>query len=405
MTLRLPHASLLSSPSHPGTNSRNANPLTFHRGETATVSFIWKTGNYEPGVHTLVATLVSANNATTGHTSAQLHFLLTAPVITASVSAVTVKPESPVVGDAVTIAIEVRNHGPATASIPVTLHFPSPDKQPETRRPRVAAGATGTAEFTWRTTRYQPGTHQFRVDVGAEPLTSHLFTVELQPPTTDFAVLDIYPPSSSRPIVKGDWMEVAAFVRNLGPHPGRATIDLYNETQRKTMYSRSVSLDSGESRVVEFTWKTLRYEVGEHRIVIEADGRYDTNRDNDRSDSATVNILTDRDITLVFGRSLTPDSITDVTAKPSVRTAAQYPEEILVVNHDAPRATGSARAIPSRQFSAETRPYEGTHETAAAYRSGQSAQTSAGHCAQYQVRVGETQPRAVLCPKAPYFIR
>ena len=372
-------------------------------GETARVSFTWKTSNYAPGVHTLTATLLTADHA--GVASAELQLLLTAPVVTAAIQGVSSRPASPVVGESVAITVTVRNDGPAAASIPVTLHFPSPDKQPETRRPRVASGATGTAGFTWRTSRYRPGWHEFRVEIGTDPPTSHRFTVELLRPVADFTVVDIYPPPASYPVVKGDWVEVAAFVRNLGPHAGRATIDLYNETHRKTMYSKSVSLKPGESRVVEFTWKTLRYDEGEHRIRAQSQASYDSNTANNRSPAATVSVLNNRDVTFGFGNNVIPDAIAGAIAKPSVRAAARYPDAILITDAGAPQTGGLGQPAPGVRFGVA--PGQRAEPGAAAPVSGPgwSAPTSAAECARLQARVGESQPRAVLCPNAPALVR
>ena len=156
-------------------------------------------------------------------------------------------------GEPVSITVSIFNEGGLAGRAPITLRFPSAGKQPETRRPRIRAGETGAASFTWRTGRYLPGTHTF----GLESLNiSETFRVALLPPTVDFVVAALYPPNSNYPIVKGDWAEVAAFVRNDGKYEGRATVRLLDLTEDRVMYSQSVNLPSGESRVVEFTWKT-----------------------------------------------------------------------------------------------------------------------------------------------------
>ena len=52
-----------------------------------------------------------------------------------SIVDVSIIPETPRVGEAVTVTVTVRNDSPIAANIPVTLRFPSKDKQPEIRRP------------------------------------------------------------------------------------------------------------------------------------------------------------------------------------------------------------------------------------------------------------------------------
>ena len=407
--------------------------------ETVRVTFTWKTANYDVGHHTLVAALLSEDNVSTGDTSAQLQFRITAPAIASRagagavgggagagavsgaapaqqlpvppqaivsrVVAIETHPQSPVVGEPVTITIAVSNDGPTAASVPVTLHFPSADKQPETRRPRVAPGSTGAATFTWRTSRYAPGAHHFRVEVGVGASTVRRFTIELHPPTVDFAVAEIYPPSVAHPVVKGDWVEVAAFVRNLGSHGGRATIHLYNDTEHKAMYSKNLSLAPGESKVVEFTWKTLRYTEGENEIFVLSNAAYDENRDNDRSPTAIVNILTNRDITVGFGIGDLPDTTADATSVPSIRTTAAYLDEILVLGAGSPPAGRVTLAPPTAQIGAQPQRHDDADHPAAIHRLWQSAQTSATDCVRLQSLLGQNQPRAVLCPDAPALIR
>ena len=134
-------------------------------GEIARVEFAWKTANYDRGVHSLTAALLAEHNITVSDTSATIDIRLISPQLIASIVDVSWSPDSPVVGDPVAITITVRNDGLAATNIPITLHFPSNVKQPETRRPRVAPGSTGSASFEWRTTRYEPGDHVFRAQI------------------------------------------------------------------------------------------------------------------------------------------------------------------------------------------------------------------------------------------------
>ncbi len=415
--------------------------LRIQPGQTARVTFTWKTAHYDVGQHVLVATILSEANAAERNTSAQLQFRLTAsatgtragaraggggggagasaaigatptpkpPVptqpIVSRVVEIAARPQSPVVGEPVTITIEVSNDGSAVARIPVTLHFPSADKQPETRRPRVAPGTTGTATFTWRTSRYAPGTHRFRVEIGAGGSSGRRFTIELLPPAADFSVVEIYSPSVAHPVVKGDWVEVAALVRNLGPHQGRTTIHVYNETERKAIYSKSLSLGAGESRVVAFTWKTLRYSEGENRIFILSNAAYDENTDNDRSQTAIVNILTNRDITVGFRTGNPPDTMANATSVPSIRTTAAYLDEILVLGSGSPPAGRVTLVPPSEQIGAQPQRHNQADDPVLIPRLRQSAQTSATDCVRLQMLLGQNQPRGVLCPNAPTLIR
>ena len=264
------------------------------------------------------------------------------PVVSAASPSITIAgvswtPESPVAGEAVSIIVEISNEGTQAGSAPVTLHFPSEGKQPETFNPRIAPGETVVRKFTWRTGRYAPGIHQFRVET---PNGSRVFFVELLPPAVDFAVVDVYPPHPSYPIVKGDWAEVAAFVRNLGEYDGRATILLADTKRQQVMYRQSVSLEAGESREVVFTWKTLRYEPGEYQLQAWAEARYDTDRSNNYSNTADATILSNRDVTVGFGDTYPGEQLQGGNAKPRIRTAGRYSDGVIVLDEHAKATAG-----------------------------------------------------------------
>ena len=331
-------------------------------GETVVVTFTWRTSHYQPGVHTfrvavpgdersftaaLVAPTPTAPPAGAG--GGVVGAVVAGPVAGASgdfaIAGVSWNPTAPVAGEPVSIRVEVVNRGGQAGNAPVTLHFPAADKQPEGRRPRIGAGQTESATFTWRTGRYAPGVHTFRVET---PNASRTFRIALLPPTVDFVVAEIYPPSPSHPIVKGDWVELAAFVRNVGEHGGRAEISLRNLTHHQVMYRRNVSLAAGEGRVVEFTWKTLRYDVGVHELRVEAATSYDVDTSNNYSESAWAEILTHRDITLGFGGNDPLQQAAGATSKPRVRTAPEIPAAIVVLN-DAPSAILEQEFAPHQE--------------------------------------------------------
>ena len=311
----------------------------------------------------------------------------------------------------------MRNDGTHAANVPVTLHFPSPDKQPETRRPRIAPGQTGTATFTWRTGRYHYGEHTFRVEVPtANP---HTFTATLLPPTVDFAVAEIYPPSASYPIVKGDWVEVAAFVRNFGPYTGRAQVVLRDLTERRAMYSQNITLPPGGARVVEFTWKTLRYDAGEHRLQVSVAASHDINPDNDYSEIASVDILPNRDIIVGFGNGNgdsnssdgdndndAPAVIAAAMAAPNIRVPAQYPPDIIAFNTGGTATASMTAPSAAAGFGAPSRQSRPSPEATATDPAIIASLTeSAFQCVQLQRRMGHILPRSLLCPNAPPLIR
>ena len=279
--------------------SRNKQPETINLrilpNRSGTANFTWKTRNYAVGLHTLQAGLLLENNLTAGPTEADITLNLLEPTVTASIESFDAYPELPVVGDAVEISVAVTNEGILPANIPVTLHFPSGDKQPETRKPYAEAGETVSAKFTWRTSRYAPGSHEFRVSA---PGADRTFTVVLAAPSVDFGVVETHGPNPDQPIARGDWVAVSAVVRNGGPQEGRATVLVRDTVRDRTMHSETLTLGAFESGLVEFTWKTLRYALGPYHLQVVTDASNDTHRANDVADVGFVDLLDDRDLTI-----------------------------------------------------------------------------------------------------------
>ena len=488
-------------------------------GRTGVATFVWKTSDYEPGDYMLMADLLADGNTTSGDTSATIELRLTPPVITATIADISVSPASAVVGERVTVAVSVRNDSPIPANIPVTLHFPSDDRQPETRKPRAEPSETAVATFIWRTSRYEPGDHVFRVEVpgdersftialvapppaapagggavgpavvappavapasfaiagiswsptapvvgepvsitvevsnegaqvGSAPVTLYfpsagkepktfkprvspgetvvrtftwltgryapgthrfrietssdrrVFFVELLPPMVDFVVAEIYPPSPYHPIVKGDWAEVASLVRNAGRHAGKATVRLQDLTEGRVMYDQSVALGPDESRVVEFTWKTLRYDVGGHWLRVEAEAKHDVDTSNNYSEQAWVEILTNRDITLGFGdgNSEVGHEMMVEASKPRIRSVPEVPAGIAVLN-DAPSAIMERGFEPLQEMiDVGSLSQSGPLSSFAADLGAQDYRVSPFLCAQRQQPTGWLQKHERQCP-------
>ena len=322
-------------------------------GQSGEAAFTWKTLRYAVGEHRLQVisdaeyddnagndasdamplTILTDSDVTIGVADEMTRQVLassmsgpdvdTAPhIVRYIIKEVQTAPEDPVVGTPVTITVTVHNAGTHTANVPITLHFPAEGKQPETRRPRIAPGQDGEAAFTWRTSRYYYGNHTFRVAVPTAE--TKVFTAALLPPTVDFTVVELYPVSPGYPVVKGDWVEVAAFVRNAGPNSGRAKIILRDLTEKRNMYGANVSLAPGETRIVAFTWKTLRYDLGEHRLQAIAEASHDASSNNDYSDVVIATIITNRDITIGFG-DVIPEQVAGAMSAPRILTPRLYP--------------------------------------------------------------------------------
>ena len=374
-------------------------------GEIARVEFTWKTANYDRGVHSLTAALLAEHNITVSDTSATIDIRLISPKLIASIVDVSWSPDSPVVGDPVAITITVRNDGLAATNIPITLHFPSNVKHPETRHTRVAPGSAGSASFEWRTTRYEPGDHVFRAQIPGVAGAIREFEIELRPPEVDFAVVEMYPPDPLRPIVRGDWVQITAVVRNLGPYAGRGVVTLLNEADADTMYEKSASLEPGESRDVEFTWKTLRYPVGGYDLLVRVDAEYDTEPNNDVSDPMQVRLLTDRDITVGFGNNVRPAVFAEPTSEAVLRAAPWYPNDIQIAGVDRFMIDPPMSPASESSIGVAPKPMAGKYDPSRMYWQWRSAQISPWECARFQQTVGESLPRSVVCPHAPALVR
>ena len=231
------------------------------------------------------------------------------------------------------------------------------------------------------------------------------FEIELRPPEVDFAVVEIYPPDPLRPIVRGDWVQITAVVRNLGPYAGRGVVTLLNEADADTMYEKSASLEPGESRDVEFTWKTLRYPVGGYDLLVRVDAEYDTEPNNDVSDPTPVRLLTDRDITVGFGNDVRPAVFAGPTSEAALGTAPQYPDEIRVVG-DRQFSVGSLTSpAADSPMGVAPRPIGGKYDPSRMYWRWRAAQVSPWECVRYQQVIEESQPRPLLCPGARTLVR
>ena len=388
-------------------------------GETTTVEFTWNTRNYEPGRHSLSARLTGSGNITSGSTTAEVQLLLTLPEIAATIETISTHPTPARVGDSVEVTVVVRNDGPISANIPITIYYPSSHRQPETRSPLTQPGSTSVARFRWRTGNFEPGHYDFRVAIqarnGSGPVVSaRTFTVELLPPEVDFAVLEFFPPDTDTPLERGQWVDITVKLQNLGRHAGRGSILLNDLTADKTLYSRDISLDPGESRVVTFVWKTLRHAIGEHRLQVIANANYDGNHLNDTSDTITVFVFSDRSITLVVGANVPLDYIIGEASEPTLITGAGEEATIALLSAN-PIAAGTLTGpdgfgsfVPVEVSNAEDLPVisltNRVERTITVYRLSRLARMEPHACARFQHALGHAEPSAVICPETPTLV-
>ena len=387
------------------------------------------------GGRTLPYVLTSANGSESDDDAPPANgSRVAAPLPAIEIVSVTTNPDAGAVkGQAVSITVAVRHSGTSARNVPVTLHFPAAGKQAERRSPRVAPGAVGAATFTWRTSRYAPGTHTFRIVAGAPgSRVSQTLELTLLPPPVDFAVEQVDIVRPDRDFVQGEWVQITALVHNNGPWAGRATVTLHDRTNQDDLYSEPVSLATGESRVVEFTWKTLRYAPGSRQLQVIADADYDTADDNDQSAAQSVTLLTNRDITVGSADAPAGDISAGSSDAPAVATAGEplggviglADTESASAAHDlATPAIEAAESLAApaieeadgsdtpagdtalRVITTTTRAVAPIRNPLVLLRIRPYAAQSAPHCAQLQDVLGDVQPRAVLCPGAPALAR
>ncbi len=293
-------------------------------GATETVNFVWKTGDYSVGEHTLWATLTGVDNVTEGSTSADVRVELTLAPLDAEILSITSNPaDTAVQGQPVEILVQVRNNGPVAIPVPIELTFPSADKAPERRSPRVLPGATETVNFAWKTGDYSVGEQTLRatlIGVGnvTEGNTSADVRVELTTAPVDAEILSI----ASNPAdtaVQGQPVEILVQVRNNGLVAIPVPIELTFPSPDKAPERRSPRVLPGATETVNFVWKTGDYSVGEHTLWATLTG---VDNVTEGSTSADVRV----ELTL----APLDAEILSITSNPANTAVQGQPVEILV---------------------------------------------------------------------------
>ena len=293
-------------------------------GATETVNFVWKTGDYSVGEQTLRATLTGVGNVTEGNTSADVRVELTLAPLDAEILSITSNPaDTAVQGQPVEILVQVRNSGPVAIPVPIELTFPSPDKAPERRSPRVLPGATETVNFVWKTGAYSVGEQTLRatltgVDNVTEGSTSADVRVELTLAPLDAEILSIAS-NPANTAVQGQPVEILVQVRNNGPVAIPVPIELTFPSPDKAPERRSPRVLPGATETVNFVWKTGAYSVGEHTLRATLTGVDNVTEGNTSADVRVELTLAPLDA-----------EILSITSNPANTAVQGQPVEILV---------------------------------------------------------------------------
>ena len=221
----------------------------------------------------------------------------------------------------------------------------------------------------------------------------------------DFEVVDIYPPPEEYPVVQGDWVEVAAFIRNAGEYAGRASVSLWNLTHDRLMYEQGISLGPGESEIATFTWKTLRYQPGSHEIQVLVEAEHDTDHANDRSESASTAILPNRDITLGFAGDRPDQQISGAAKKITSTLPGVAPQDVVLLQEPASENIPPSLAEPRAFLSAGSAPPASPGSNPSHATPHRDARMSPDRCVQLQRMSSAVRSIQRMCPGVLALVR
>ena len=145
--------------------------------------------------------------------------------------------------------------------------------------------------------------------------------------------------------------------------------------------------------------------MGGYELLARVDAEHDTNPSNDRSDRAPVHLLTDRDITVGFGSAVRPAVFAEPTSKVGLSSMPRYRNDISVVGNRHAPVDRPIAAASDLSTGVSPQPADRNSDPVRMYWRWRSAQKSPWECARLQQTVGESLPRATLCPKAPALVR
>jgi len=208
-----------------------------------------------------------------------------------AVTDVTASPTEVVVGDSVSIDVTVESQGNIEETFDVTVYYDSTLIGEEVDV-TLSAGSNTILNFLWNTTGVDEGTYTIKANatevLGEIDTADNLFTddtVTVSPePMHDVAVTDVTSPAE---VAEGDDASIDVDVSNPGDFEETFNVTLtYDTTLIKT---EPITLASGNSTTISFTWNTTGVTPDTYTITAEAILSTDENlTNNEATTSITV---------------------------------------------------------------------------------------------------------------------
>ena len=170
-------------------------------------------------------------------------------------------------GEDATISIRVKNNG-FGGTTDVRLFVDGTEEK--STEFDVGRNKQENDSFEWDTTGASTGDHNVTV---ASDVDSDNTTVYVSGSGT--AAFEISSISSNSTVLAGNALNVTAEVRNTGDSPGTATVEL-QDFDRNTVDSTTTSIDDGNSRTVNLSWKTDSGDVGTGDVTVDVGTDSDT---------------------------------------------------------------------------------------------------------------------------------
>ena len=276
---------------------------------TITFSFTWETAGVALGNYKIIANASvvpdEINEANNVYVDGKL--TVVAEVHDIAVTSVTA-PSAVVLGDPVTIDVELKNEGNVLESF--TLNVLYDGDSIESRSVSLGAGATKTESFTWDTIGVALGTYTITAEVPAVPgetdTDDNVETTSVTVAVRDIAIVSVT--ASKTQVTIGESITIHVTVKNEGnafPESFSLTAKYDNiviETQSYT------NLPKGASKTFSFTWDTTGINVGTYTLSANA-SVVPGEKPEDQAD----NTYTGGTVTLKWWRSTISMSVSSTT--------------------------------------------------------------------------------------------
>lgn len=242
---------------------RDEQDVSLGGSESATVSLSWETQDGDAGEYT--ATVESENQSSTANVVVEEP----EPIVIPFAVSVESTSSSVTEGETVEVTANVTNEGEAPVTEELTLRVGESVR--DSREVELQGGESQSVTFSWETTAGDAGEYT-AVIAGEANQSSTRISIDQAESSTFAVTIDNV---SRAPESQGEFM-VNATIENTGETEDTQTVTVTSEDQVRS--SQNITLASGESRPVTFTWEQERQE--ELTVVVASE--------TDRDRSSTV---------------------------------------------------------------------------------------------------------------------